>query len=37
MSPGGSQTRQGMAGVLHSVSLYMLPCSEKVYGGIKKK
>lgn len=29
--------RLGMAGVLHSVSLYMLPCSGKVisvYGGI---
>ncbi len=37
MSPGSAQTRQGMAGVSHSVSLYMLPCSRKVisvYGGI---
>lgn len=34
---GNEQARQGMAGVLHSVSLYMLPCSGKVisvYGGI---
>lgn len=35
--PGNAQARLGMAGVLHSVSLYMLPCSGKVisvYGGI---
>lgn len=35
--PGLRIARQGMAGVLHSVSLYMLPCSGKVisvYGGI---
>lgn len=35
--PGSAQARLGMAGVLHSVSLYMLPCSGKVisvYGGI---
>lgn len=35
--PGLRIARLGMAGVLHSVSLYMLPCSGKVisvYGGI---
>lgn len=40
MSPGSAQARQGMAGVLHSVSLYMLPCSGKVisvYGGTNNR
>lgn len=30
MTPGNAQAGQGMAGVLHPVSLCTLPCSKKV-------